>query len=131
MPLFFIYLSMHYCLGSSSWTFHLDLFTEKVLQHLIYFYIGWAICFLTRTPIRIHLFLPAIIDQISVITLNYLKCGFHKKYFRKNEPLTSWTPFFPRFFYEIHILISKLERLFFFKKNFGQFQLALSFDSAV
>ena len=27
-----------------------------------------------------------------------LKYGFHKKYFRKNEPLTSWTLFSPVFF---------------------------------
>ena len=31
-------------------------------------------------------------------TTTILKYGFHKKYFRKNEPLTSWTLFSPVFF---------------------------------
>ena len=46
-----------------------------------------------------------------------LKYGFHKKYFQKNEPLTSWT-LFPRFFPDQCWLV---ENLFFTKKSITRF----------
>ena len=53
-----------------------------------------AHCFHTQVKVAV----------LNAISLNYnffevlLKYGFHKKYSRKNEPLTSWTLFSPVFF---------------------------------
>ena len=51
-----------------------------------------------------------------------LKYGFHKKYFRKNESLTSWT-LFPPFFSRSALISTDLEKKWGQKCSTGQFHL--------